>query len=329
MTSKGSMQKNLFCRDTYWKLVEDFNEKKVFVSVPGAKLRNCTYGDKCRGAHCEEEIKLLPHIKDFNNLDKSKIELVPIYNNIIQVMEISRSSIKNENFLNKLENLYDFNFIELMNLWFDITCYHRKLKKEMKSDPSIKSEFSNYNKIPEFKLENEDLVWSLERITKICSINSELNKKICQNVKCNIWEMCLASINCKLGCHNESHLLCADDFLIGKCNCQSKSDFEKTRQDLIEQINELNISIKEGKENNYSNKKILSLRKKVNSLYSQLNSTLRKVHYTEQGMVNFEKQLEDFNVLEGEKVRAEKQNVVMREEQMKSLVKKKLIKPKF
>ena len=89
---------------------EDFNDKKVFVSVPGAKLRNCTYGDKCRGAHSEEEIKLLPHIKDFNNLDKSKLELVPIYKNIIQVMESSRGLVKNELFLNKLEK-FSFKYI--------------------------------------------------------------------------------------------------------------------------------------------------------------------------------------------------------------------------
>ena len=60
-----------------------------------------------------------------------------------------------------------------------------------------------------------------------------------------------------------------------------------------------------------------------------MTNTFRKVHFSDQGMVHFEKQLEDSKILEGEKIRAEKQNVIKREEQMKSSVKKKLVKPKF
>ena len=75
--------KNFFCRDSYWQLMNDAHHRIVFKSVKGGNLRKCTYSD-CRGAHTESEIQILPSIYNFNTCDKSKINLSVMYYNIIK-----------------------------------------------------------------------------------------------------------------------------------------------------------------------------------------------------------------------------------------------------
>ena len=72
---KVGICKNLFCRDKSWRLYNNYYGKDVFANIPGARLRSCSYGDTCRGAHTEQEIHTLPHIHNFNVMDKSKIDL--------------------------------------------------------------------------------------------------------------------------------------------------------------------------------------------------------------------------------------------------------------
>lgn len=320
-------KKNLFCRDTYWKLINQVYGKEVFSNIPGARLRNCTYGVNCRGAHSEEEINLLPHIKAFECKDKSKLDLVSIYLNIKNVFKTSKQIVLNPLYSEKLENYDDLNFVELLNLWFEITCYHRKLKKEMKIDLSIKSEYSNPDKIPQFELEDEDTVWSLERLTKLCPMNAGLHRKITS--KCDtptIWDMCLASVNCKLGCHNISYMVCNDDLLTGKCSCISKEEFNDSRQIILDEIAELK---EEANENTTPKKRKAYLRKKINRLLNDYEDIKRKVHLTENGLVPFEVQLNNYNQKLEEKIRHEENIKKDRVETMKSTVKKKIVKPVF
>ena len=96
--------KNLFCRDQCWRLINSYYGGEIFSSIPGARLRNCSYGEKCRGAHTEDEIHTLPHVHNFNILDKSKIDLVTIYLNIIKVFEESRSKVLNKELKEKIED---------------------------------------------------------------------------------------------------------------------------------------------------------------------------------------------------------------------------------
>ena len=61
--------KNLFCRDHYHTLISNHYGEPVFRSIPGARLRKCTYGENCRGAHSEDEIHVLPANHNFNMMD--------------------------------------------------------------------------------------------------------------------------------------------------------------------------------------------------------------------------------------------------------------------
>ena len=318
---KVGTSKNLFCRDTYWKLINDLYGCNVFSNLPGSRLRDCTFCDKCRGAHLESEIVTLPHIENFNKMDKSKIDLVAIYLNIRDVFELEKNKVINPDFKKKINNYLDLNLVELMNLWFDITCYHRKIKKEISLDPKFKSEFKNISQIPYFGLDNEDLIWSFERITKLCPVNQELIRKINSNSeKPNIWDMCLASINCKLGCHNTSYMVCVDDLLEGKCSCPKLEDFESEKENIRNNIKSLEEEYK-----NTNKKKKKSITKKIEELKSELGGFSRKIHLTEKGLLPFSKQYEVYENKQKEANNVEKE----RQNSLQTVVKKKIIKPKL
>ena len=96
MTSKEKIgiSKNFFCRDQYWQIISTLYGDQVFKNAPGATLRKCKFGENCRGAHSEDEIHTLPHNYNFTKLDKSKLDLVDIYNNICDVFETSLNIIQ-------------------------------------------------------------------------------------------------------------------------------------------------------------------------------------------------------------------------------------------
>ena len=327
--------KNLFCRDKCWRLINNYYGGEVFASVPGARLRNCSYGEKCRGAHTEDEIHTLPHVHNFNMLDKSKIDLVSIYFNIIKVFESSKSKVLNRDFKEKLNNYEKLNFVELMNLWFDLSCYHRKLKKDMIVDDTIKSEFASIKQIPEFILDDETIIWSLERITKMCPKNKELIRKInSPKEKPVIWDICLASINCKLGCHNSSNMVCNDDLLTGVCNCLSQEEYDSEKTNRLQEIailkEQLNPNSNSGFQSVKINKKKRNgIQKRINKLTEELRGFSRKIHLTEQGMIPFEKQLFDYEQKQMEIKKEADKKICDRKQQMKKVVKKKILKPVF
>ena len=66
----GNNKKNFFCRDQYWQLINSQYGENVFRSINGARLRKCTFGENCRGAHSGEEINLLPANYQFKKSDK-------------------------------------------------------------------------------------------------------------------------------------------------------------------------------------------------------------------------------------------------------------------
>lgn len=327
--------KNLFCRDRCWRLYNNYYGKDVFANIPGARLRNCSYGDTCRGAHTEQEIHTLPHVHNFNVMDKSKINLVEIYFDLIKTFEECKSKVLNKSFQGRLETYKELDFISLMNLWFDITCYHRKIKKEMKADENFKSEFSNIKQIPEFLLECEDIIWSLERLTKMCPNNIELTRKInSKTEKPVIWDICLASINCKLGCHNESYMICNQDLLTGSCDCLSKEDFESSKERIVNEIAGLNEQLNPESTSGFqtiklNKKKRQGIQRRISTLQYELKNLKRKVHLTDEGLIPFEKQLA--NHLQKEKDAKEKaqMSVQNRSDKMKTIVKKKVMKPKL
>lgn len=317
--------KNLYCREKYWELLNDYYSGQVFKSIPGARLRKCTFGEGCRGAHSENEINTLPHNHHFNVMDKSKINLVAIYNNICDVMESSKRYVKHPTFKKEIATYQNMDFVELLNFWYNITCYHRKTKKELYTNDNLY--YKKSDTIPEFFLENEDIVWPFERITKMCKKNINLIDKISNDSdKPVIWDICCGSVNCKEGCHNKSYLLCKQDLLTGQCDCPSNEELESKRQEIDFEIRSTDVILS----------KLISVKKKIaftntkRQLQNQLRNTVRMIHLTEQGLIPFNVQMEEYKEVEKEKLKEQIEKKETREQVLsETVVKKKIKKPVF
>jgi len=333
--------KNFFCRDEYWQLINSLYQRSVFKSIKGATLRKCTRSD-CRGAHCESEIQTLPSVHQFKVCDKSKINLVAMYNSIREEFKNSLSKVKHQEYIDKLANYETMNFVELLNLWFDITCFYRKLKKDMNKGIAECNLYSSTNQIPEFFIEEENHAWGLERLTKMCPKSFDLNQKIKNQQKAIIWDICIGSVNCKKGCHNISYMVCNDNLMHGECDCISLEKFETTKNSIEEDIQKYSnlLSPKQdehGFKSKLKSRKVKQFQEKIKQLQSQLNTLVRKVHLTEEGLIPFDIQMklyiEELSRIEKEKEEQIKLQASKKEERIDMLknskVKKVLKKPKF
>ncbi len=318
--------KNFMCRDHYWQLINQHYNHSVFCSINGARLRKCTFGENCRGAHSENDIKILPANHQFNKLNKSKIDLIEIYNNICQVFETEKSKVLDPDFKIKIYNYSSFSFSELLNFWFDITCYHRRLKKNFDSEEN--EFYKNKNSIPDFFLEYEDIVWPLERITKMCPKHAALIHCIeCSEKKPVVWDICCGSINCKEGCHHESNMICTDNLNTGICNCLTLEEFEAKKLKIKNEIDICNNFISDP-EFKINSKKKKNITNKIQKLQKQYDSLYRKIHLTEEGLIPFEVALKIKKDIEEQKKKVETSSRESRETTLKtSVVKKKISKP--
>lgn len=291
MSSNNS--KNLWCRDT---LFQKMNVSKY--------TRTCNYGETCKGAHTNEEIIIFPNIRAWNNNDKSTYNFPYMYFNILNSIEKEKAKVNSSDFIAKIQKKSELNFIELLQLWRELATYYRKLSKDNKTLPR-KSQWTSPQKphynacgylfkddIPYFALDEkiEEDAWALERITKRCKIvlkNIEtLNKKEYLTSK----DICVGDKNCKEGYHYLNDALCIEDFLTGTCTCISKEQYETTLADLKNKIQKY-------EKNPKCKSELIDSRNKYYNLY-------RKVHYTEQGMISFDKQLEKYKIsIEAEKTR--------------------------
>lgn len=316
--------KNFMCRDHYWQLINKQHNNNVFRSINGARLRKCTFGEDCRGAHSENDINILPANYQFNMLDKSKIDLVEIYTNICQVFETEKSKVLEPDFKTKIDNYSSFSFSELLNFWFDITCYHRRLKKNY--DKEENEFYKNKNSIPDFFLKCEDIVWPLERITKMCPKHAALIHCIeCGDNKPVVWDICCGSINCKDGCHHESNMICTDNLNIGICDCLTLEDFEKKKLKIKSEIDNCNNFITDP-EFKITSKKKKNIINKIQKLQKQYDSLYRKIHLTDEGLVPFEVALKIKKEMEEQKQKVEISSKESRDTTLKTSVAKKKIK---
>lgn len=326
--------KNFFCRDKFWQMFSTMQECQVFKSIPGATLRDCTFGDNCRGAHSQAEICMLPGNYNFNKMDKSDIDLASIYKNITNIFDTSEKRVINPDFKKDLSNYKELDFIELLNLWFRITCYHRRVKKELRNGETNEY-YNNIDSIPEFFLENEETVWPFERITKLCPKNQEFIRKVNHKFeKPILWDICCGSVNCKEGCHNSTYLACKEDILNGKCNCLTKSMVEERQSSVLDEIEILRDSLicksdTSGFKTTLNAKKKKGIQSKISTLETDYSQITRMVHLTDQGLIPFNKQMELEQIkLEQEKLLKE-EDVRKKEQFATRVVKKKIVKPVF
>ena len=128
----------------------------------------------------------------------------------------------------------------------------------------------------------------------MCPKNQELIRKInSPDEKPIIWDICLASINCKLGCHNAAHMVCNDDLLTGSCDCLSNEEFEEERTAKVQELAILKDQLKPSSNSGFqtvkmNKKKRNGIQKRISKLTEELRKFNRKIHLTEQGLVPFE-----------------------------------------
>jgi len=298
--------KNLWCRETYAHYIIKTNNHNPFRQGKGYNIRHCTYCNNCRGAHSLEEIRTYPYIYYWNNLDKSKYNFVNMFINIISVINRDKSKINSfSSFNEKISKINTMNFIEVLQLWYDLSCHYRKIAKELPKKQYWKSPIPHVTKssgyvfaddVPGFYLDDktlEDNAWAFVRMTRFCNTYLTFNNKIKKQENVTIWEICLGEINCKEGVHNINESICIENFLTGKCSCNTKEEFDSIKLNLQEEIN-----------NSTNTKEYEHINKKK----SELNDMQRKIHYTECGMKPWNIQFEEYNVQLEEKRKKDEAN---------------------
>lgn len=257
----NNQEKDRWCKLVYadlvknWLIGTNINPKKILGNVP-----QCRFGDNCYYAHCREEIILLKYLKNFNDIDKSEIDIYNHYfimKNLI-IKNKGKLTIKQKKIVNDL-NLE--NFINVLRLWRDLNCEYSRFRKEWRSNSS--SRFKFRHEIPSFEYEDSDLMWALYKYTKKCEQFMNLKSKISTKSKLKIDELCRRDKNCKNGCHENNEMICIDDLIKGSCNCKYK-----TRSIIIDK---LKIA------KNYSNEE----KELTDNLYSV------KRHLTLEGLIPF------------------------------------------
>lgn len=332
LTNDGRM-KNSICRDSFPQLYADAcGVKKERIFDRYTCTRTCRFGDKCIGSHSLNDLFFAPHNARFALADKKRIDFVQIYNSIINTFESEKSKVIEPTLKERVECYPKLNFIQLMNLWYDLACYHRGLVKDFDKEHTNDCGFDKIEDIPRFKIVNEDTVWAFERLTKYCKKYLDFKEKLSFCEKVNIKDVCNhGALNCKHGVHNDGFFVCHDDFLTGKCKCLSQ-DFVDRRKDELKKL--LN-----GDDQEFVRKQNKSIVRKQREELKQLENYQRKVHFTDDAeFIPFNFQLDIYNK-EQEKLRLERERVAKekaKQEQSRqvqlSTVKikqKKMVKPSF
>jgi hypothetical protein len=311
--------KNLWCRDTYREYIVKVLGKNPFIAGFKASIRSCPYSSsECRGAHSPEELVMLPHIYGYNKIVKSKYDWVKLYLALVETLQNDIVKVLNPEHISLIRESLNQNFIVILQVWRNMACNYRRLKKELPKRSSVigkpdihSSGYSFSEEIPEFNLIEtlENVAWSLVRLTRICPIRKTFDDKISSNKKVTIMEMCLATgINCKEGIHLKSEMLCTDDFLTGSCKCVPKEELEVKEVEYLTEIitlsNQLTTLSKSTSEFSKGKctpqeaikKRIAYLEKLTAELYYD-----RMIHYTEEDMEPFDRQYSNYIAQEDKK----------------------------
>jgi hypothetical protein len=323
-------EKNLWCREVYWKVIEGNLGYRPFKETNGCHLRNCNReACECRGAHTIDELKPFKHIQDFNRLDKATYNWAALHDAIITCLQTNGTKVKSEEHKRILSGISSMNFFEAIRTWREMACHYRKIAKELPSQKVAKnltpgsSGFAYSEDVPGFYLVSsfEDTAWSFERLTRWCPEHQKFKRAIQSKQPITIWDICLATgLNCKEGIHEINEKICEEDFLTGKCSCQTLEHISINQneiqtkileasnkiQDIIKEEAELNAEILEdgfvqaksrkGKKQALKTDPKVELAQQISKLKKELEQLLtsRPIHYSEFGMVPFETQYAKF-----------------------------------
>lgn len=286
----GSRQKTHWCIPA---LCCSLNQQGYHIT---GGVNPCRFGSKCFNAHDEKDIEKKPLISMWERIkDFSHFDLGAMMDNILTVMDSSRENVHNPKYRSGVVNVHSLSFIDLLAFWYDISCHHRRIAKELpskwkwhdKSQPMPIEEYHYQEDVPKFALTNEDNVWALERVLHMCPTHS----KLCKTRQHNMKEVCGGSFNCKYGVHNLNDLVCVDNLLTGECKCASQEDIEMTQTQIREDIMKLNTMLEssvdaDGFKIKMSRKVVDGIRGEIREKNHELMSVKPRIrHLTEQGLI--------------------------------------------
>jgi hypothetical protein len=268
-------------------------------------LYQCRFGATCKEAHKWEQIRMKKHIREwYSTTDKSTIDLLALEQNIISVINQSKDSIKNSKFSGVVHMINRMAFVELLQFCYDLICYHRKIAKELPSKRSQGSEvpgigeggYRYKEEVPQFYLENEDLFWALERSLHTCK--SHMTMMSNKDMSFQATAICCGDINCKFGEHDITKVACVEDIISGSCTCltsqQIMDETKRIESELLVYKKQIEESLDaEGFQIKISKKIRDEISQKIIALQRAYSSIpIRKIHYTEQGMIPLAKRKE-------------------------------------
>lgn len=293
-------KKTFLCRDAFSCHVCKVLGRNPFTESRGNHVRRCR-NVNCYGAHSEEEIQTKQHIRKFNSLDFSKINLGKYDEAIYTVLNNCVGKVSDAVLAKNLAKIKSMNFIERLQLYVKISYYKSALKKR---GGSLNIKLSIENPADGIV---EDHMWALERITHMCPHHMEIKRKFAAHEKVTIRDTCLGSTNCKWGAHHEEQLVNIADLMTGISDAKyNKEMYDRDHAIITQQISEISAKIESlensisnesndwskvngRKSSNYQSKKstsnyISKLKKIRHGKIISLKQLPRQIHLTERGL---------------------------------------------
>ena len=297
-------------------------------------IRMCQYGEKnCRGAHRIQQLSIPQYITDWNTIDKSTINILSIRDNIIETIMREKDTVVDSKYSSKIHTITKMNFADLMIFWYDITCFHRKIAKDLpykrgfkgSVQPDIVHGYRYREDVPQFKLNDEDIVWALERTLHCCTAHRATMDRSTVHP---FFSICCGGTNtCKFGEHDQGEVACIESLVTGSCDCLSIEQIETEDLRIRSLITSYDMQLTDsvdtdGFQVKLSKKVRDSIVMEIQKLKSILPTLVRRRHYYEEGLVSLAQR-----IVEAEEAKKVAKVVDVEKIEVKSVVK--VVKKKY
>lgn len=272
----------------------------------GYRISNSTScrrpANECFGSHTEK-IKKKDFIDKWEKKEKSDFDILKLEQSIISIAKQMKDQTNNMELCKQITNIDNMSFEDIISFWHDFECHYGTIRKNLPwksqghSDKTIEK-FHYKEEVPSLKISgfNEDELWAFERSLHICDGHFNLidNKDKCHSIE----DICIGGYCCKHGVHSLSQFACLKDMKDGVCDCPSIEliDEEKQKNNVL--ISELKKQLTSSVDSDGWEIKITPKAKKIIEeqilVYQANNNNLyRKLHYTTEGMIPYNKRLAD------------------------------------
>lgn len=257
----------------------------------------CRFQHNCYNAHKETDIKKNQLVDKWASIqDFSQFDIGKKMDNILTVLDKARAHVNNPKYVSGITNMNTLNFVELCSFWYEITCYHRKIAKNLpshrqwhdhKSSPMPIDKYHFKEDVPTFALENEDDIWALERTMHLCPQYAALITTRHAHSK----DICCGSFNCKHGVHRIEDIICTEDLMNGTCSCMKQEDIDhQVKQIELDVINYKRMLHTSTDADGFTIRLTKNIKEEIQSELKEKINTLqtivvRKRHLTEFGLV--------------------------------------------